>query len=424
MLKFLVKVTTDRFCPDEKGNALILTIFVIGILTMLSATFANLVTHEYRNAAWQRQWVQAYYIAEAGMAKAWFTLKNGVNGSTNNLGDIVMGPDGEPNTGDDGTLSFSANVDFGSGNFSVRITDNDDGDGDNVTDSDDILMLTSTGVVGDIERKIEVRLTAMPFVPNYAVTAGGDFQISGNPTIQGSNGTVHANNNVTISGSPNISQNLLAGGSVNISGNPTIGGTISSGAATIPIPSVDPGFYRGNADYELRGDGGVFDVSAGTLTYPDRFNGWRHSGGEWRLSGNSGYDGTYYVEGDAEVSGNPGSRANPWRATIIATGSISISGNPNIQPETPDLLFVAGRDIKISGNPSQSYEGVMLAHEQIKISGNPSIEGAVIAEDAENISGSVTENKISGNATITYNGNLLPPLPKVYTGQLGLLSRH
>ena len=399
-LKFSIK--------DERGSALLLAIVVVGILTMLGATFINLVTHEYRSAARQRQWVQAYYVAEAGMAKAWFTLKNDTRGFDGNLGSLVS--------------SLFDNVDFGSGNFSARIADNDDGDGDNVTDSDDILMLTSTGVVGDTTRTIEVTLAALAFVPNYAITAGSDLEISGNPTIQGDNGTVHANSNLTISGNPDISQNVLAGGDVDISGNPTIGGTALSGFATIPIPPVDPEFYRSYADYELRSNGDVFD-SIGNLIASDEFNGWEFQSGGWHINGGES-DGTYYIEGDAKVSGNPGSKAHPWQVTIIATGSIEISGRPNMQPDTPDLVFVAGRDIKITGNPNQSYEGVILAHEQVRISGNPSIEGAIIAEYAEDTGGPASENRISGNATITYNGNLLPPLPKVYTGQLGLLSSH
>ncbi len=414
-----------QFLTDNnRGSILIYTIVIIAVLSMIGATFATIITFEYGHADWQLRWVQAYYIAEAGMTQGCSTLKNGVKGSGDNLGNFVMGPDGEPNTDDDGVLSFGPNVDFGAGSFNVRIADNDDGDGDNFSDNDDILMFTSTGVVGNVERTINVTLTALPFVPNFAIISDGDFEISGNPTIAGDNGTVFTNNDLTISGSPDISQDALAGGNVNISGHPTIGGTILSDSFTIPIPPVDPQFYRGNADYELRSDGVVFNVSAGTLTYPSEFNGWELHGSEWRLSGNTGYDGTYYIEGDAKVSGSPGSEANPWQVTIIATGSIEISGNPNMQPKTPDLLFVAGRDIKISGNPNTSYEGVILAHEQIRISGNPSIEGAIIAEDAGNISSSVTENKISGNATITYNGGLLPPLSKIYTGQLGVLSWH
>jgi cytoskeletal protein CcmA (bactofilin family) len=403
---------------DESGDVLILTVVIISILTMLGAAFVNLITHDYRNADQQRRWIQAYYIAEAGMAKAWFTLKNdkdkgGVKGATS-LGGLV-GP--------------LLDKDFGVGKFIVAIAENKGSDGKELTD-DNILILTSMGkvpgVVKDVERKIEVTLAALPFVPDYAITTGGNFNISGNPTISGKNGTVHANGNITISGSPSISQDALASGSVKISGNPTIGGMTSSGVAIIPIPPVDPGFYKVNADYELRGDGGVYNVSTKTLTYPGTFKGWAYSNGKWSINGGEA-DGTYYIEGDANVSGNPG-EYNPWKVTIIATGSIEISGTPKMQPYTKDLLFVAGRDIKIGGNSQTSCKGVILAHEQIELHGSPSIKGAIVAENAPDTGGPVTKcdisGDISGNVNIECDGGLNPPLPKIYSGQLGLLSWH
>ena len=414
-----------QFLTDNnRGSILIYTVVIIALLSMIGATFVRIITFEYGHADWQLRWVQAYYIAEAGMTQGCFTLKNGVKGFSDNLGDFVVGPDGEPNTDDDGVLSFGPNVDFGAGSFSVRIADNDDGDGDNFSDNDDILMFTSTGVVENVERTMNVTLTALSFVPNFAIIANGDFEISGNPTIAGDNGTVFTNNDLTISGSPEISQDALAGGNVSVSGNPTISGEISSDFTTIPIPPVDPQFYRGNADYELRSDGGVFDVAAGTLTYPGSFNGWQRVGARWKLSGNTGYDGTYYIEGSAEIVGGPGSEIAPWRVSIIATGNIKIAGNPYMLPETPDLLFVAGRDIKIGAASTQHYEGVILAHEQVEIGGTPTIEGAIIVENAENLSNLVRDSDVVGNATISYSGSLLPPLPKIYTGQLGVLSWH
>ena len=414
-----------QFLADNnRGGILIYTAVIIAILSMIGATFVRIITSEYSHAAWQLRWIQAYYIAEAGITQGCSTLKNGVKGSSDNLGNFVVGPDGEPNTDDDGVLSFGPNVDFGAGSFSVRIADNDDGDGDNFSDNDDILMFTSTGVVRNVERTINVTLIALPFVPNFAVIANGDFEISGNPNIKGDNGTVFTNNNLTLSGSPVISQDAIAGGSVNVSGHPTIAGEILNDFVTIPIPPVDPQFYRVNADYELRSDGGVFDVAAGTLTYPGTFNGWQHVGSRWKLAGNTGYDGTYYMEGNVEIVGGPGNAANPWRVSIIATGNIRIAGNPYMLPETPDLLFVAGRDIKIGAASTQHYEGVILAHEQVEIGGTPTIEGAIIVENAENLSNLVRDSDVVGNATISYSGSLLPPLPKIYTGQLGVLSRY
>ena len=396
---------------------------IIAVLSIIGATFARIITFECRHAMWQRQWVQTFYIAEAGIARGWNDLKGRIDGP-DRLNDILVGADGIPNTGDDGLLGFGASVNFGGGSYSVVVADNDDGDGDDFSDSDGIAKIVSTGTMGKIERTINIMFAiSSPFVLNHAIITGGDFKISGNSTIRGNCGSVYTDGNLTISGNPYVSQDVMASGSVNISGNPNIGGEVLSGAPPISIPPIAPEFYRANADYELRDNGDVFDVSSQTLIpSPDEFNGWRWSENKWSFSGNTGVNGTYYIEGDAKVSGNPGTLTDPWRVTIIATGSIQISGNPTMQPETTDLLFVAGGDIKISGNPNQSYEGAMLAHEQVMITGNPSLEGVILAEDAANISSVVTENRVSGNMTIEYNGDLAPPLPEVFNGQLRPLS--
>lgn len=66
--------------------------------------------------------------------------------------------------------------------------------------------------------------------------------------------------------------------------------------------------------------------------------------------------------------------------------------------------------------------GGLFAHQQVKISGNPSIKGFVMAGDGQPTwtgdpftdgAPEVTMNEVSGNLTITYNGDpgvsLLPP---------------
>ncbi|MGH2397347.1 MAG: hypothetical protein ACRDFW_10235, partial [bacterium] len=123
------------------------------------------------------------------------------------------------------------------------------------------------------------------------------------------------------------------------------------------------------------------------------------------LSGNTGYNGTYYVEGDATVSGNPGSMATPWQASVFATGSIEISGNPVMTAETEGFGLVAGGDLRINGNPQQSYNGALMAREQVSISGNPNVIGYIIATNAATTSTAVAgASTISGNVNITYNG--------------------
>jgi hypothetical protein len=82
--------------------------------------------------------------------------------------------------------------------------------------------------------------------------------------------------------------------------------------------------------------------------------GWTFEGvvgvsGDWRVQGNNLHDGTYYVEGDASMSGSPGTAGTPISLSIIAEGNIDISGNPDIQPDAPELLFVTDFDLQISG---------------------------------------------------------------------------
>jgi hypothetical protein len=135
---------------------------------------------------------------------------------------------------------------------------------------------------------------------------------------------------------------------------------------------------------------------------------WTFGGGTWSISGNTApTSGTYYVEGNIKITGNPASAKAPAVLTLIAEGSIEISGKPYIQPHTTGLLLVTDSDLKISGNPGLNYaEAQILVHEQMQISGNPDITGQILVENGPNLSTLVDENKISGNPNIIYNGTV------------------
>jgi hypothetical protein len=58
----------------------------------------------------------------------------------------------------------------------------------------------------------------------------------------------------------------------------------------------------------------------------------------------------------------------------------------------------------------------------VAVSGNATLTGFIIAEDAAKAGTLVRQNAISGNMTLTYNGNLNNPFPggiQVMTWQLG-----
>ena len=275
-----------------------------------------------------------------------------------------------------------------------------------------------------------------PYTPGTAVTVGGPLAISGNPTIAGANGGVHANGNLSLSGNPTISSNATASGTYSASGNPAIGGIAAGGQPLVTIPTINPAQFFDSRDFRLASDGNVYNKDG--VVQPKsggKWNGWDYSSGKWSLSGNTTINATLYIEGDAVISGNIGSTANPWVTTIIATKSIEVSGNPKMRPPTTtdagslyrsgteNLLLVAGGDVKISGNPNQSYQGIIAAHEQLSLSGNPTLNGFIVVENAANSGGSYADNNtISGNIGITYNGSLDNPFPgdvQVMTWQLG-----
>ena len=227
---------------------------------------------------------------------------------------------------------------------------------------------------------------------------------------------MHANGDLDISGNPTIAKNATAGGTYTESGNPTIGGISGGGQGGVPIPPVAAIDFKPTDDFIVNGAGQMTDQAGTVICDASASNdacevmgyGWVYDPPGWTFDGNTGTDGTYYLEGPATISGNPGNPATPIALTIIAEGSIEISGRPDLIPDTPDLMFVTDGDLKISNRPTMPLmvEGAILVHEQLDISSRPTLSGQVIVEDAANDSSLVTENKISGNATFSSNGTL------------------
>lgn len=383
---------------SNSGAALIIALLIMAVLTLLGSAAIMVSSIETKISGNQKSSIQAFYIAEAGIQHAIGNLTNSIDSFDDEL---------STNNG----VMLNA-ISFASGSYTVTAIDNNDDD-DQLTDIDKTIKITSTGTAQrGATKEIECLITSL-YNPSNAITTNGDLTISGDPIISGSKGSVHSNNNLSISGDPTIDHQATASGTYTASGDPTIGGTSGGGFPNVGVPSINPNNFKAYADYQLRANGKVYDKLGTEQTMTGgKWNGWDYSGGKWTLSEDTTIDGTFYIEGNAVVSGNPGSSETPWKATIIATGDIEISGDPNMitNPDNPikteKLLFVAGGDLKINGNGN--YKGIMVAHEQIKISGSPSLNGCIISEGAETSSGTVTENKISGNMNISFSGLTTP----------------
>jgi PilX N-terminal len=379
---------------NESGVALVTGLVVMVLLTAIGTYAIHITEIDETIAGNLKTSKQAFYVAEAGLQHT-KTFLNQNKGSWSTYAYVTPQP----------LIPVTQLSTMGT--YTVTIQDA----GNNAR------RIRSTGTTASQARAVVETLVRLgPYTPGNALTVGGDLTISGNPTIGGTQGGVHANGDLSLSGSPAISGGATASGTCV---SPCIE---SQPVAT--IPTINPADFFGARDFRLAADGLVYDKNG--VVQPmagGKWEGWGYSAGKWTLSGNSAINGTLYIEGTAAISGSPGSDANPWITTIIATESIEVAGSPVMRPPassdlgglyrsgTENLLLVAGKDLKINGNPQQGFQGVLAAHEQVKVSGNATLTGFIIAEDAAHAGTLVTEDVISGNMVLIYDGNLNNPFP-------------
>jgi cytoskeletal protein CcmA (bactofilin family) len=286
----------------------------------------------------------------------------------------------------------------------LRIQEN----GDRWTDLNSQVVLQSTGYAPEGTRvTLEVILSRV-LLP--AIVVNGDLNIVGNSDVLGTMGSVHANGNLSANGSVFVEQNMTASGGYSVEGSVTVGGDFGGGRPLVSVPPVNAGDHLALANYIMRANGQIVDSNGALLCHStcETMFGWKFMGADgWHSSGQFIQPGTYYVQGNAKISGNAGTSQNPVPLTLIAEGSIEITGNPDLRPHQPELQFVTNGDLRIAGgidNPP-NVEGVVMVREQLYISGNPTLRGQIIVQDLQpGTSGLVTTNQIAGNPDIIYNG--------------------
>ena len=305
------------------------------------------------------------------------------------------------------------------------------------------------------KRMIKAEFLLAAANPQQAVLIDGQLVVSGNAVVNGVGGNVHANDIVSIGGSPNISGDLSSTGAITSTGGGfTVGGQTKPNAPAVEVPELSPrtvweqnrgklnpvtNVFEPNPAWFDLCPGGV--VRAAPTTAPTPVDpgtpctgavttapGWSFSGpatgpgGTWSYNSSTGYPGTYYAyQSNIDITGSPGSPADPWIASLVAeavpdatgrlNGDIKLTGHPSIEGSITNVILLAGRDLTVLGSPgpatSQVFEGLMGAVEQIYVSGNPSLYGVLIANDLPDTSGSpVSTTTITGNMVITFDGNL------------------
>ncbi|MBZ0170539.1 hypothetical protein MELA_00011 [Candidatus Methylomirabilis lanthanidiphila] len=415
-MKWKIMITRRHPIRDDRGLILPLTLLIMVILSALAFAILSIGGSETQIASNHLGSIQADFLAEAGLEHAFNTLRT----------TPALMPNANAHIADNISLGQAGSV---IGTYDVW----------SQAAGADTVRVVSTGTTAIRgSQKIRRAIMSTFFHSDHALLTNGPLAISGNTGVLqtgGQCGNVHTNDDLELNGSAiDIVGAATASGAYPQNSNADVGPGSGHVLFTKKIPVINPTDFLNiaiatlpaNQVFQMMENGDVLNGSSTPLQHlnsGDSYNGWSFSAGtpaQWQFSGTSGHvNGTYYFEGNVRLSGSPGSTANPWVVTLIATGNIIITGGPTVQTSMTDTLFIAGLDIDIHGNPGSTvFNGLIGAHEQFNLGGNMTVNGFVLAEDAGSASGLVTSNTASDGPTINYNCGSNPPL----RGPLQILS--
>lgn len=432
-----------KILASERGAVLVISLLTISLLIAAGAAAIIAVQSDLKIAANLAAGNRAFYIAEAGINHARRELQ---------AKDSTMSFDRAMQAGPGAVLA--ANLSFNGGSYKVvRL--------EAALNPDRIRARSTASAPNNAVSEVEVWFRKIAGRPPKAVTSGGDLRISGSPRLVGSCGGAHANDDMQIAGSPSVqmidgltSSNINHAGGIipegmEITGTPDIAAEKLDAAEKrdayeashgildpSDIPAVNPADYAPHVaslgasgkGYVLHDDGTVTTgpevscapnglCSGGSATTVPQ--GWSFSDGTWKVAGAEAADGVFYAEGKIEISGNVGSAALPWQATLIARDDIRIASDIHVRPfptasaALQNQLFVAGNDLDINGNVTAKYApGSVLVHQQFRITKDLQLAGFLIAGDGQpswpddpfpDGSAGIALSEISGSPVIDYS---------------------
>jgi hypothetical protein len=397
----------------ERGQALIVAILALLVLTLLGLALTSMSMVSMTVSINDREAGEAFYAADSGVAHAVAILESQ---AWTDFDPALQRGDGRGCTGDElaplpspppelapaaelipaGGRAFPP-----AGRYEVRVCDDDSlersiqrppglPDSDPDHDANARVLIRSTGMGGNgASATVEALLMRVELA---GLLVDGNLRLNGNTSVMGAGGSVHANGSLELLGTPCAQQYFSATGGVSGAGSALGGGGCSAAGADVrpnqeevAVPMLAPASLRQRAAYILGADGQIRDPAGA----PVALAGWSWDSGAKRWSGGPDIPGgAYYVEGNVEISGNPGNVAPasaPLPLTLIAEGSVDFTGAPRIVPALmsfPAYAVVAGADVRLAGNPGASYTGLFYARDQIDFTGNPTLVGQVIAKDA------------------------------------------
>ena len=371
-----------RHGRGEAGHALFVALVTLTLMTSLVTGFLVTSANEHTLATNSAASARALYVAEAGLERA----RKAINGGgTNDVAQLLSANRG-------GALSFGRNVTFGDGTYDVLVTNNTtalgtvpaDPGGAN-TDTDNIVLVTSTGRVREATRVITAVLgrdpnltlqfpgaITLPGVEAEVEFAGNALSVCGRDTASSlttcpaSAATdkyaivtrTAAVSTVTSAISAPQRNNFRGAGP-----DPSVGGddtTITSAVVSTFAAAVASAALPANRYTVGCTEQRLTNVTWGSATAPGVFylNGTCPGSSEFEISGNStGYGVLVVDSAKLEIEGN-----FRWEGIIVVTGS-----QVGLELEGNSLVYGAVVINETVGGGSHSHLEVLELEGSVKI---------------------------------------------------------
>ncbi|NPV28515.1 MAG: hypothetical protein HPY58_02450 [Firmicutes bacterium] len=330
----------------ERAQALVLVMVVLFILLLLATAVVTLAGGHRRNAAYQRDLVQAYYAADAGVERLLVKIREEPGwyaGLPFNLEQTVF-----------------AHVSYAGGEIQEVRVKKEEAVGPGTK-----IVITSVGTFHTARRTIVASVLVsgvsdlvrgISILPPVAqdLTISGNFSLIPDPGYKGDKKVLFVlNGSLTLSGSTEIRGDAYASGSITEQHDNIKGNTYPNHPGFPSFPSLDVEHYKSRA-----------------LESYQYYQGDKTFGGK---NETTSYSGIYFVEGNVEISGR-----YSGQAVIVARGKIEVTGDLKADNTASDMLvLISLGDVDIKNH---EVDAVVVAKGRFSAQGNASLYGGVLAQ--------------------------------------------
>ncbi|OGQ21439.1 MAG: hypothetical protein A3I05_08990 [Deltaproteobacteria bacterium RIFCSPLOWO2_02_FULL_44_10] len=308
---------------DQKGMSTVVVITMLMLLSLFTSVGTQLVSKDSEKTSGLLQSERALYAAEGGLRMAQYTLKNSWT-SWNNAASF-------PQTS------------FAGGSFDATVTDDSDGDWNNNLDSNNKVIVTVQGSMGNATRYIQATVSRYSSAFGNAVYTEQTLNVDGSAHVYGpvtQNGSAIPVLDVAAAIAA-ARANTSNGFAARPDGNYFQGDFSANPSSLNGVIFIDAHADGSPADVNLSGN---VDTTSGSAIFIVM--------GDVHVSGNVTYDGLIYTTGavglDVTLTGNVGIAGG-----VISSNDVNLSGSVVLEYSQGHMVNSLTTSLFLSGvNPS------------------------------------------------------------------------